>query len=287
MCYEPQLFFYDCNWLQAIEGDIDSAHIDYLHSRLTEAGLPGESQLGGRWGFSAPGYEAPTLDVRPTEYGAVYAGVRRWDKDTYHYRFTQFCMPIYDMIPDSGPTVGLQVTVPLDDDHTAQIRFLTRIEGTVPPEGHMTRDPYTRIGGYLPTTSDPLSRWKSAANRDNDYQLDYDIQRDQLFSGIPRDGKLQDIGIVESMGNVYQRTQEHLGTSDRMIIWVRRALLNAAKALRENGTVHPTVDHPELYRVRASEILLKEGEDWLEASADLRSSDSGKRLVNFVTAELL
>jgi hypothetical protein len=213
--------------------------------------------------------------------------VRKWDDETLHYRLTQYCMPIYDMIPDNGPTVGLQVTVPLDDDHTAQIRFLTRLRGEVPPEGHQIRDPYTRMGGYLPATSDPLSRWRSSANRDNDYMLDYDVQRTELFCGIPRDGKLQDVGIVESMGNIYTRDAEHLGTSDMMIIAVRRMLLSAAKALRENGTVHPTVDHPELYRVRPVEILIKDGGDWLEATEELRSSDSGKRMANFVTAELL
>jgi len=281
MCYEPQLFFYDCNWLQAIEGDIDSAHIDYLHARLTEEGIPGIPGGGGFFNED----KAPTLLVEPTEYGAVYAGVRKWDKDTFHYRLTQFCMPVYDMIAGGGPTVGLQVTVPLDDEHTAQIRFLVNLLEPVPPEGHQMRDPYKGVGGYVPMTSDPLSRWRSFANRQNDYLLDYDVQRNLLFTGIPRDGKLQDIGIVESMGNIYTRTKEHLGTSDRMIIWLRRTILNAAKALRENGTVHPTVDHPELYRVRPVEILLKEGQDWLKETEEYRDTDKKVRLANFVTAE--
>lgn len=277
------MFFYDCNWLQAIEGDIDSAHIDYLHARLSAEPIPGAANGGGFYNED----RAPKILVHRTDYGAVYAGVRKWDDETLHYRLTQFCMPVYDMIAGGGPTVGLQVTVPLDDDHTVQIRFLVNLKEPVPPEGHELRDPYKRIGGYENMTSNPLSRWRSYANRENDYMLDYDVQRGKLFTGIPTDGKLQDIGIVESMGNIYTRTREHLGTSDGMIIAVRRMLLSAAKALREKGTIHPTVDHPELYAVRPVEILLKPGVDWVEATEQYRRSDSRVRLANFVTAELI
>src|SRR4051812_19977081 len=30
-CYHPGFVFYDCNWVQSMEGDVDSSHIDYLH----------------------------------------------------------------------------------------------------------------------------------------------------------------------------------------------------------------------------------------------------------------
>ena len=222
------------------------------------------------------------------DYGLVYAGKRKWDAEgNYWHRITQFVMPYYTMVASGGPTVGVQAWVPVDDAHTVQISFRLSLREAVPSEQREPSDPYTRLGGYLPTTGDPLTRWRSPANRANDYMLDYDIQRKQMFSGIPARGKLQDMAVMESMGTVYERTNEHLGTSDRMIIAVRRALLDAAKGLRDQGTVHATVDNPQLYRVRPVEIMLKEGVDWFEATEEHRTADSGVRLANFVTAELI
>ena len=58
----------------------------------------------------------------------------------------------------------------------------------------------------------------------------------------------QDHAVIESMGAIYDRTQEHLGTSDLMVIRMRRLLLKAAHELREHGTPPPGVDDPEVYR---------------------------------------
>ena len=41
MVQHPRFVFYDCNWMQSMEGDIDSSHIDYLHSRLTAGARAG------------------------------------------------------------------------------------------------------------------------------------------------------------------------------------------------------------------------------------------------------
>jgi phthalate 4,5-dioxygenase oxygenase subunit len=72
------------------------------------------------------------------------------------------------------------------------------------------------------------------------------------------------------MGTIYRRTAEHLGTSDVMIIRTRRRLINAAKALRESGTIPPGVDEPEVYRVRSGGIILPRSADWREATRHLR-----------------
>jgi hypothetical protein len=44
------------------------------------------------------------------------------------------------------------------------------------------------------------------------------------FTGIPGI-HTQDQAITESMGTIYDRTQEHLGSSDAMVIRVRRRLM--------------------------------------------------------------
>jgi nitrite reductase/ring-hydroxylating ferredoxin subunit len=287
MCHHPGMVFYDCNWVQALEGDIDSSHIDYLHTRLNPEPVPNSELWAGGF-FNRD--RAPDLLARPMDYGAVYGAQRKWDdKGNNHLRISQYCIPFYTMVASSGPTVGCQAWVPLDDEYTVQISFRVNLREPATPEQQAPRDPYTLIGGYAPSTSDPLTRWRSPGGRENDYLIDREVQRTLTFSGIPNpgSGKMQDKAVTESMGFVYVRDKEHLGRSDSMIIVVRRVLLAAAKGLREDGVVHATVDNPDLFRVRPVEIMLKQGSNWFEETEPHRRSDSGVRLANFVSMELL
>ena len=72
------------------------------------------------------------------------------------------------------------------------------------------------------------------------------------------------------MGPIYDRTQEHLGTSDQMVIRTRKRLIDAARALRDHGIVPPGVDDPGVYQVRSGGAILPRGADWLEATRELR-----------------
>ena len=83
---------------------------------------------------------------------------------------------------------------------------------------------------------------------------------------------MQDAAVTSSMGPIYDRRQEHLGTSDAMVIRVRRRLIAAIRAHMQNGTVPPGVDDPEAYRVRCGGVLLPEGADWVEATRELRTA---------------
>ncbi|HEX5370734.1 MAG TPA: hypothetical protein VFY10_15100, partial [Dehalococcoidia bacterium] len=179
--------------------------------------------------------------------------------------------------------------VPLDDENTMVWGFgPQRVAGLNPesqgigglkvgvrqtsePQGRF--DPYQqRQAGqrvlqqrmFLDDTSDWLGRFRPIANKHNDYLIDRDFQADMeldpsqplkgTYSGIPGPG--QDPMAQETMGTIYDRTQEHLGTSDAMIIHTRRSLLKAAKDLRDRGTTPPGVENPGLYRMRSGGALL-------------------------------
>jgi hypothetical protein len=75
--------------------------------------------------------------------------------------------------------------------------------------------------------------------------------------------------MQESMGPIYDRTHEHLGTTDQMVIRARRMLIGAAKAFRETQVPPPGVDKPELYRMRSGGALVPKGVSGLEATKDL------------------
>jgi hypothetical protein len=121
-----------------------------------------------------------------------------------------------------------------------------------------------------PNTTDWYGRFRLEADASNDYKLDRAKQRRREdYTGIAGI-HTQDQAITESMGAIYDRTSERLGTSDVMVIRVRRRLIEAARALAEGGRTPPGVDHPEVYRVRSGGVFLPTDADWLAATADLR-----------------
>jgi hypothetical protein len=72
------------------------------------------------------------------------------------------------------------------------------------------------------------------------------------------------------MGPIYNRTKEHLGTSDTGIITVRRRLIEAARRHSNDGQTPPEVMHPEVYAIRADATFLDPGEPWFESTTERR-----------------
>jgi phthalate 4,5-dioxygenase len=173
--------------------------------------------------------------------------------------------------------------VPLDDHHTMYWGW--QVVGTNVGRGGATGNesnagtgrpvnaaaPPNRAGfEYLPATSDWLGRFCLDQHKDNDYLIDREAQaKGESFTGI-RGVRQQDKAVAESMGHVMDRTNEHLGTSDSMIIRSRRRMLGAVKAFMNEGATPPGIDQPDLYRHRSGSIILPRGADWLESTKHLR-----------------
>jgi hypothetical protein len=123
-----------------------------------------------------------------------------------------------------------------------------------------------------PNSSDWLGRFRLVQTAANDYLIDRGKQRrGEDYTGIPGIHQ-QDQAVTESMGAIYDRSQERLGSSDVMVIRVRRRLLGAADALVAGSVTPPGVDHPDVYAVRGGGVFLPHGADWLEATAKLRKA---------------
>ena len=95
--------------------------------------------------------------------------------------------------------------------------------------------------------------------------MDYDAQKNKRYSGVPS-VNYQDLAVQEGMGPIVNRTKEHLGTADSMIIRIRKRLINAAMDLRDHGLTPPGIDDPAVYRVRSATVAINNGEDWMEAA---------------------
>jgi hypothetical protein len=75
---------------------------------------------------------------------------------------------------------------------------------------------------------------------------------------------------------IYDRTQEHLGSSDAMVITVRKQLLHAVVRLHDRGGVPANVDNVRLDRVRSASLQLPVDADWRSISEAARNADSGQ-----------
>jgi phenylpropionate dioxygenase-like ring-hydroxylating dioxygenase large terminal subunit len=258
---EPLRIIRDCNWVQALEGDLDSSHLAFAHRRLDF-----EPDGLGRYLLQKP----PTYELEITDFGLTCGARYEAEADSYYWRITHFLFPFYAMVGagDLGDEIVVRAWVPLDDEHTMFWQLPSRYRS------HRPGDTTSGLKGgrfeFQPPTSDPLSRFRLVANASNDYLVDRDFQRSGSFTGMRAPAPVEDQALTEGMGPIYDRTQEHLGRSDIAIIATRRRLLDACRRLGADGTAPPGVDRPEVYRARSGGIVLPRSAHWLEATRDLR-----------------
>jgi len=259
--------FQESNWLQALEGGIDSSHVSWLHR-----GDIGHDPLfkGAKGNDYNMGDLAPVFEVVQSD-GGLYIGARRNAEDgNYYWRITQFVMPCFTMIPPRGdhPMHG-HFWVPIDDENCwawsydfHPTRPLSVVERTAMMAGkgvHVVLQPGT---------------YHSAANKDNDYLMDRNKQKlGMTYSGV--DGiAMQDASLQESMGPIVDRTRENLVGTDNGIIMARMRLMRAAKALAEKGTVPPGVDLAH-QRVRSAAMILGPDQHYKDAGREALTSVLG------------
>jgi phenylpropionate dioxygenase-like ring-hydroxylating dioxygenase large terminal subunit len=259
----------ECNWLQALEGGIDSSHVSWLHS----AGLKNDPLFKGSKGNQYNLNDMkPYFEVVDSE-GGLYVGVRRnAEEGHYYWRITPWVMPAFTMVPPRGdhPVHG-HFWVPIDDENCwvftfdyQPVRALTESEVQAMKDGHGVHNE------FVPGTYRPL------ANKDNDYLMDRAAQkRGETFSGI-KGIAMQDASLQESMGPIVDRGKERLVSADSGIIKARRKLIQAALDLREQGLTPPGVD-PEHHKVRSAAIVLPKDQAFLDAAQDALTVQPGVR----------
>jgi hypothetical protein len=188
--------------------------------------------------------------------------MRPADDGNEFWRITQFLLPFYTSIPGTRSMGSAKVWVPLDDEHTMIWEpSWSLASAALPEEDRRGRAGRVPKSGFLPEPSQPLSRWAFADNADTDYGLDRQRQKTTNYTGMDESNRLQDGAIQETMGAILDRTIEHLGSADAMIIRVRRRLLETLRT-HADGTVPPGVDQPEAYRRRGVQLTLAPGADW-------------------------
>lgn len=239
----------ECNYLQAIEGGIDSSHVSFLHSGALNRDplFSGGKERANRYNLTD---RMPHFEVVEYEGGLLIGARRRADNDHWYWRITPFIMPWHTLIPPrAGHPIGGHAWVPIDDQNCwawsinyHPKRALTAAEVQAMKDGkgiHVK---------YVPGTFIPL------ANKANDYMMDRGTQKAGTnYSGVEGIA-MQDASLQESMGPIQDRTRENLCSTDNGIIMMRRMLIKAGKDNRE-GKPLPGLQ-PQSQQVRSCAIEL-------------------------------
>jgi phenylpropionate dioxygenase-like ring-hydroxylating dioxygenase large terminal subunit len=237
------------NWVQAMEGDVDSSHIGFLHKDLRDLRDPTRATPEQRYQARD---RAPRWSIYPTDYGMMIAACRNADEGTYYWRINQVMFPYYTFV--AGPldqSSGLvHIWVPTDDYHSDIWTVMWRVRRPMTPEERegMLGGPRPHIATYDPATGG------LRANKANHFFQDREMQKTQTFSGI-RGIREQDGAVTLGMGAIVDRTKEHLGTSDTAVIALRRMLIQAARTLQDGNEPYAPY-HGDCYRTRSWSAVL-------------------------------
>ncbi|SDI81832.1 Rieske 2Fe-2S domain-containing protein [Paenibacillus naphthalenovorans] len=259
-CRNVSKTFEACNWLQALEGGIDTSHSSFAHNN----NIADKNALRTR-------ATAPKLEVVKTDYGFKYAGIRDLKEDNHYVRAYQFLMPAQQMRGamirwtdgkmEQFPSIAGHVWVPIDDANVWVYNILYSSDVHIPFTPEFVKKHEKDFGRG---EEDMLPGYKLVRNPSNDYLIDREVQRTETFTGISGINT-QDYALQETMEQPFcDRTKEKLGTADTAIIAARQLLLEATRDVEAGKT--PRGADPETHsRVRGCDQFLPKGVDWKEA----------------------
>jgi len=224
-----------CNWLQCLEGLIDTVHVGQLH----RAWLPDTtSQLG-----EVAAESAPSISLHDTAYGLRSVADRPLGNGIHYVRFTEYVAPFWSFIAhgekEDRVTMGI---IPIDDTHTMQ--WFVWYDHNAPLKG--TTELAKQFAPLLETPDDFAASLRGKPR----WGQDRSILGGDHFTGISNI-VLEDVAIQESQGVIMDRTQERLGSSDQGITRARHMLIRAARANQATGEIFPDPHRLSLSHIRA------------------------------------
>ncbi len=238
-----------CNWAQAAEGGLDTAHFSFLHMSVADAAdvtdrVMDRISTGSdtvRW-MRDDG--APRFTILEHPAGLVLGAARRGDPGENYWRISQFLLPNHGLTPNAfpGDTYHGQTWVPIGDESCWTYCYSWN------PHRPLTESERARYRAGFSVHAEVDAHYMPLRRRENDYLIDRARQKTESYTGI--DGvSEQDACIQDSQGLIADRTLEHLGPTDLGVVRFRRTMLGAARAL-EAGTEPAAAAHPAAYRVR-------------------------------------
>jgi phthalate 4,5-dioxygenase oxygenase subunit len=257
----------ECNYLQAMEGGIDSSHVSFLHRGNLESDPLFKGARGNQ--YNLKDFQVK-FEVVESDGGLLIGARRNAEDGHFYWRITQWVMPTFTAIPPRGdhPIHG-HFWIPIDDENC-----WTWTYGYHPTRPLSATERGAMEAGYGPHAKMIPDTFRTAQNRDNDYLMDRKAQKEGAsYSGIEGFG-MQDASVQESMGPIQDRTKENLVSTDNGIVMARHRLMKAARALAEKGSSPPGTgtDHQ---RVRSVSIVLPAAVPFKEGAQEALQAREG------------
>jgi nitrite reductase/ring-hydroxylating ferredoxin subunit len=248
------------NYLQAMEGGIDSSHVSFLHSGELDSDPLHKNTEGAQYQRD----RFPKFEVLESPGGLLIGARRNAKEGHYYWRVSQWIMPWWTMIPPYGNNaMNGHAFVPIDDEN-CMVWSLTYHAGRPLSDDELNT---MRKGGGMHVELLPGS-FRPVMNKENDYLIDRDAQKSgRTYSGVMGIA-MQDASLQESMGPIQNRTNEHLVSTDAAIMMARRRLFQSAQALDSEGKTPPGLDS-ETHRVRSASFTLPVDKEFNKEMADV------------------
>jgi phthalate 4,5-dioxygenase oxygenase subunit len=232
----------ESNYLQAMEGGIDTSHVSYVHSFEVDDD-PMHAGTKANEYIKADGNVV--FEIEKTDYGMTLFGRRKGEPDSYYWRITQWLFPWFTLIPPFGPhSLAGHVWVPIDDHNCWAWSINFHPDKPLSDEERASME----AGKGIHCEYEPGS-YRTKANKDNDYLIDRQAQKERRsYSGV------FGFAVQESMGPIQDHAREKLLPTDRAIVMARRMLYEAATALQPE--TEPPAINADQQRARAAGVLL-------------------------------
>jgi phthalate 4,5-dioxygenase oxygenase subunit len=257
----------NCNYVQIIEGFIDSSHLNILHAdAINSAGKSSDDDdpPPRQGSLSAIQRDAgPRLEVKDTRFGFQYAAIRNRDAQSVHVRVTAFIAPFVGYVAPDGVCL---FAVPMTDERTLFFNIFFDPDRPLGVDPH--RSEHLAFFGLDESTLDRLGMSRAtcdspdAAGRHNRFFQDREaMSAGRSFSGITQFVP-EDAAVCISMGPIYDRSygDEHIVPADAAVVRMRRLLLHCADVVEHGGD--PVALREDLTSVRASTGDLPVGTSW-------------------------
>jgi phenylpropionate dioxygenase-like ring-hydroxylating dioxygenase large terminal subunit len=236
----------ESNYLQALEGGIDSSHVSFLHRGDLATDPFHRNTAGAKFAKST----RTTFDIVDASGGLLIGARRDADPGNHYWRITQWIMPWYTLIPPyAGNALNGHAWVPMDDENCMAWSMTFHPMQPIPEEHvALIKNGNGVHAELIPGTFRPV------ANRTNDYLIDRAKQKSgRHYSGV-KGLAMQDASIQESQGPIADRSREHLVTTDRAIVAARQRLTKAGKEVQTGGKA-PGLS-PEDQLVRSASFVI-------------------------------
>ncbi|MEO6388568.1 MAG: Rieske 2Fe-2S domain-containing protein [Croceibacterium sp.] len=247
------------NWLQGLEALLDSAHVGFLHSANLNSTV-------GRNYFKAEsdymlGDGAPVFEFDERPYGFREGAIREEGETCSYARVREVALPFFSFIPSAprGPRI-VCCSIPIDDVTTAQ--WYIAYDTDAPMAGSL-------MGAFGTWSENPDHFNADMGDSDNLWLQDRQAMKDGHWSGImDRGNAYEDFAMQESMGAIVDRSQEYLGTCDRVIYRARRLLLDAVRRHRDTGDLSFVGDDIDWAAIRAVSFAYPRETSWRDVDVE-------------------